>query len=145
MRYSRVVFAKYVPFRFYAGSRVMLQKRICKRSLALGDQLRRFRRFGFVESSVPLREEWIGSTLSLITCGEVCCRLVGFMFADIGRSGENEREEQALAVIGMSSRAEKPRRPDACHEDVALALQSRDFAHFQHGFIVEILWKRIFP
>jgi hypothetical protein len=57
VRYSRVVFAKYVPFRFYAGSRVMLQKRICKRSLALGDQLRRFRRFGFVESSVPLREE----------------------------------------------------------------------------------------
>ena len=31
------------------------------------------------------------------------------MFADIGRSGENKREEQALAVIGMSSRAEKPR------------------------------------
>ena len=59
---------------------------------------------------------------------------------------EDEKEEQALAVIGMSSRAEKARWPDACHEDVALALQSRDFAHL--WVVVEILWdrwKRTFP
>jgi len=59
---------------------------------------------------------------------------------------EEEEEEQALAVIGMSSRAEKARWSDACHEDVALALQSRDFAHL--WVIVEILWdrwKRAFP
>ena len=59
---------------------------------------------------------------------------------------EDEEEEQALAVIGMSSRAEKARWPGACHEDVALALQSRDFAHL--WVVVEILWdrwKRTFP
>ena len=52
---------------------------------------------------------------------------------------EDEKEEQALAVIGMSSRAEKARWPGACHEDVALALQSRDFAHLRvyRGDLVE--------
>ena len=57
---------RYVPFRFYAGSRVMLQKRIVQEKAWPGEiSCARFRRFGFVEFSVPLRE-WIGSTLSLV-------------------------------------------------------------------------------
>lgn len=58
---------RYVPFRFYAGSRVMLQKRIMQEKAWPGEiSCVRLRRFGFVEFSEPLRERWVGSTLPLV-------------------------------------------------------------------------------
>ena len=75
----------------------MLQKDYAREAWPCEDQLRS----GFVEFS------------------GVVVLFVGFMFAGVGESGEKmEDDEQALAVIGKSSRAEPnlPERRDPYHE-----------------------------
>jgi hypothetical protein len=90
----------------------------------------------FVEFSVPLREEWICS---------VATSIVGLLRKSVKMWRRREETmEQALAVIGMSSRAENllwPEWPDACHEETGVQLDLRLVTCVAHGITGRSSWR----